>query len=375
MSMIIIGSTAWNFHDNKIQAKDLDLLLSKNSATPTFKHDPIIVTDKILSLVPFIIHDNKKYATLDALYTIKCSHLGFNFHCWQKHKNHILQLKKSGCKIIENLYEELVKFWKNNSKIKTVSLNKSKENFFNDAVDYIYDHDYLHELVAFPNNPVYTKCLKEGNEVLIDWKKFKLLSFHEQIKMFMEEITVIACERWLLNPKSVCTSILQAHSQSLQKTILTLTKGKATDFLIRNLEHFILPKYEMYKHILEVLGKEKMRKVDPNIFRELLIEPIEDENKYKEFLFDLFDGICEKEDIVDFIPYEYVDTYDKKIDENFNGTIHCYGIIKFKNKYYRAEWPDVSLYALPSKWSDIDKTITEVIPKQVTITKFEEIDE
>ena len=58
----------------------------------------------------------------------------------------------------------------------------------------------LHELVSYPNPPMYTHCLKDGHDVLIDKKKFDTMLFEDQIRMLGEEITVI-WQRWLIDPK------------------------------------------------------------------------------------------------------------------------------------------------------------------------------
>lgn len=121
-----------------------------------------------------------------------------------------------------------------------------------------YPHDYLHELVAYPNPPMYTKCLKDGEDVLIDRDKFDLLPFEDQVRMFREEITVIAAERWLINPYwKGKVSWYRAHMLSLQKTVTRLTKGWASEFIVLNLEHFVKPDYKYFKHLIETLKLEK----------------------------------------------------------------------------------------------------------------------
>ena len=99
---------------------------------------------------------------------------------------------------------------------------------------------------------MYTKCLKQGEEVLIDKSLFDKLTFEEQVRMFREEITVIAIERFLVNPNTKGKySWVQAYMMSLKKTITQLTKNWATDFIVLNLEHFVKPDYSMFKHALK----------------------------------------------------------------------------------------------------------------------------
>ena len=113
----------------------------------------------------------------------------------------------------------------------------------------------LHDLVAYPNPPMYTKALKDGHDVLIDRNKFEALPFEDRVRMFREEIAVIACERWVLNPYwKGNISWYRAHMFSVRKTVTTLTKGYFSYFLVENLEHFVKPKFEYYKNILNTLG-------------------------------------------------------------------------------------------------------------------------
>ena len=96
--------------------------------------------------------------------------------------------------------------------------------------------------------------LKDGHDVLIDKKKFDTMLFEDQIRMLREEITVIAAERWLIDPKyKGKISWFRAYLFSLRKTVTTLTKGSYSYFIMENIEHFIKPDYSYFKHLLETL--------------------------------------------------------------------------------------------------------------------------
>ena len=247
---IIVGSTALkHFGLNRSEPKDVDVW-TDNESDLIAGTDSHLIPSHILLLVP----RKDWYATPDAIYTIKCSHAEYSIK-WQKTKLDILWLKANGCKLIQPLYDLLKIHWKNvHGNKEFLSLNQNKEQFFTDNVTYVYDHDYLHELVAFPNKPMYTNCLKDGQEVLIDKDKFFKMSFENQIRMFREEITVIAAERWLINPYwKGKMSWYKAYILSLEKTVTRLTKGWASEFIILNLEHFIRPDYSYFKHLIETL--------------------------------------------------------------------------------------------------------------------------
>lgn len=246
---IIVGSEALRNLGFNVTPKDIDIWTDEDLPKQQ-GYDIKKIPTEILALVPNV----NGYATLDALYTIKCSHLGWRNPKWNKHKSDILTLKmKYGASLDEKLFDTLVDFWKVEIDDKWyLSLNKNKDEFFNDNVEYVFDHDLLHELVAHPNQPMYTKCLKENYDVLIDKKLFDKLSFDQQIRMFREEISVIAIERWLVNPRAKGKySWIQAYSMALEKTITTLTKGWATKFIVLNLEHFVKPDYSYFKYTLE----------------------------------------------------------------------------------------------------------------------------
>jgi len=200
-----------------------------------------------------------EYASLNDLYTIKISHMPWDIF-WSKHLQHALVFKKHGAQINQKLYLFLQEHWnKQHGSKDFLSLYKTKSEFFDDAVVKMYDHDFLHELIAYPNVPIYTTVLKDGEQVAIDKNKFDALSFEQQIKMMREEIAVIACERWLLNPKNRGKMpISRAWSMALRKTTTALTKGSYSRLICENLEHFIHPSMNEINYLLErtIYGKE-----------------------------------------------------------------------------------------------------------------------
>lgn len=233
---VIIGSWALNYADmGNREPKDLDIWYSENEEVEPSNIDGHIIPIEILKLIPTI--QGTFVATPNAIYTIKCSHLGWDIK-WEKHKSDVIYLKAKGCELILELYSVLVKHWEIEHGDKShLSLNKSKEEFFNDNVKKIYDHDLLHEIVARPNRPVYESVLKENEQVLVDKNKFSKLPKELQIKLFREEIKVIALERYLI-PSNFRISKLKAYFLALKKTITNLTKNWATQFIVENLYEF-----------------------------------------------------------------------------------------------------------------------------------------
>lgn len=248
---IIVGSTALEYFGlSRRTPVDIDVWTSDES----FEKDEIMDVCKIPIEILLLVDQVDGYATPDSIYTIKLSHAVYDIN-WQKTKLDILHLKHHGCKPIQELYEALKVYWVQIHGNKDfLSLNKTKEDFFTDNVEYVYEHDYLHQLVAYPNPPMYTKCLKDNHEVLIDKDKFNAMSLEDQIRMFREEITVIAAERWLIPKKwGGKISWYRAYMFSLQKTVVSLTKGDYSYFLVENLEKFIKPEHQYFKHLLTTL--------------------------------------------------------------------------------------------------------------------------
>ena len=114
-----------------------------------------------------------------------------------------------------------------------MSLNKSKDKFFTDKVSRKYDHDYLHKIVAYYDEPMYKKCLKDGQEVLLDENKFNVLTYEDKLKLCREEIYVISLERILIpNSFQVCEHI--AYRTALRKVVTKMTKGWFPTFIVDN---------------------------------------------------------------------------------------------------------------------------------------------
>lgn len=251
--MLIIGSCAAYYHGlTDSFPKDIDTFYKESNFKSNIKgEDGHIIPDKIYDLLES--NSTEGFISPNDLYTLKCSHLQWDIK-WDKTKRDILFYKAQGCRLNENLYNMLVSHWKDVHGDKSfLSLSKDRNEFFQDNVKYIYDHDYLHEVCAEGlglTEPTYKKCLKDGEDVLIDNSKFDKLSFEDQVSMFRQEIAVIAFERWIVFGK---IGWFKAHMISVKKTITNLTKNSSSDFLVKNLEMFVKPDYTYYSNLLKLL--------------------------------------------------------------------------------------------------------------------------
>ncbi|BAV80822.1 phage protein [Vibrio phage RYC] len=257
---IIVGSSALFGTEYQYRSTpvDVDIWTDTPSDIKVVGRDELVLPTEILQLVPYV----KGKATPDAVYTIKCSHLGWDNRFWDKHKRDTLYLQSKGCQIIPELLEALLPFWEEKLGDKSfLSLNKDKENFFTDNVTYVMDHDELHELVAYPSRPVYERCLKDGEDVLIDKQKFFAMDKESQLRMFREEITTIAIERWIINPHwEGKVSWLKAYQMSVRKTITSLTKNWATTFIILNLKELNRFERKGFTNVIKEINNGKYRR-------------------------------------------------------------------------------------------------------------------
>jgi hypothetical protein len=264
---VIIGSHALNYAKFSFRkANDYDIWISENEdKSKLISVDFHIAPIEIIQSIP--VFENTNIATPNAIYTIKCSHLGWDIK-WEKHKRDVIWLKANSCELIPELYCKLVKYWETVHGDKNhLSLNKTKEKFFDDHVTHIYDHDLLHEIVAKPNRPLYESVLKDGQQVLIDKDKFFKLSKFDQIKLFQEEIKTIALERFLI-PSEFKMDKLQAYLLAFKKTITNLTKNWATQFIVDNLYEFShMGNDEWYNNFREYTGEIKMNR--PEVIEKL----------------------------------------------------------------------------------------------------------
>ena len=248
---IVIGSRAAQRHIKDFRSgSDMDVW----SSVPIPDCDNAVMPPEILEAFEDV-SKHSGYASLNDLFTIKMSHLSYDIF-WHKHLQDMLVFKKHGATYNKPLYALLQNYWRCFHKNKPyLSLYRTKDAFFDDFVKKDFDHDYLHELVAYPNKPVYSHCLKDGEQVAIDREKFNALPFEQQIKMFREEINVIACERWLIPTREQGTiTFSKAYTMSLHKTVTALTKGWASYFICENIEHFLYPNRADVVNLFKTVG-------------------------------------------------------------------------------------------------------------------------
>ena len=378
---MITGSTALKYHGITLgDPKDLDML-----TFPGKERTPGIDYIEIPEVLYKKLHNSSGYLRPSDILTLKMSHL-FTRRKFSKTKRHILELLKMGYTPDKNLYKELKNFWSSENPKDFLNLDKTKDEFFRDNVTYVIDHDELHRMVSFPDVPVYTKCLKDNKEVLIDFNKFQELSESDKLKMFREEITVIAIERWIINPYyKGKVSWFRAWNLALEKTITSLTKNWATDFIIFNLEMYSVPRFEYFKTALIKLGlimidREENKELLLGVLQDLGVDLNQEESYTGENLDNLVIGLAlndvgfnlntdlyytELEEIIKSKGYELIESEGG----GEGGAEYCYSVFKLLGKIFRGEY---SYYSHDGyHFEDIFQTLKEVKPVQKTITVYE----
>lgn len=236
MGALLIGSTvlANKFSDFRAP-KDVDFLV-----TSTTEPDELPTSGDVFShpLLDKWIPRGLRSATLDELYTIKVSHSHWDLKngSWSKHMADILFLQEQDANLIPDFYKDLYKVWVEQHGKKKMTFSESEE-FFEDAVVRKYDHDSLHESVAYNSSALYARYLTPGRTVAMDMAKVWASDYDTLVQLFREEIYATALER-LVIPRDYRCSPGFAYHWALRRTITSLTKGKSSLWLIENFQDF-----------------------------------------------------------------------------------------------------------------------------------------
>lgn len=253
MGSIVIGSRAIAQHfpgELGRVAKDLDFIVSsydRDRYNRAFPEGDIFSHPSLDDWMPLYA---SRVATVDELYTLKLSHIYWELKngSWEKHVFDLRFLKRRGGKLIPELHKKLYKVWLEIHGPKRTNLAMEKEAFFKDAVVRIYDHDSIHDSVAYGETAMYNRILKDGSTVDVDSKKLWSLSFEELVLLFREEVCATALERIVI-PRNYRVSPGAAYRWALRRTITSLTKGKSATFIADNFEEFAIPDDYLSRHL------------------------------------------------------------------------------------------------------------------------------
>lgn len=227
MKPILIGSRAlkhW-FPDFKREPSDTDYISEDETLPGDVKFCPSF---KYLA---------EKYpeaiASPNILYTLKLSHSFWDVF-WDKTMFDLTFLREKGARVEdEELYKLLYKDCAARYGKKQVFLNKENNEFFDDGVPRIYEHDSIHEAVANYERPLYFKIKKDEASAQTFRELFDLLSREDKIKLCLEEIHVVALERFLI-PSDFRANWRGAVYKSIKLLITSMTSGYFARFLSEN---------------------------------------------------------------------------------------------------------------------------------------------
>lgn len=249
MKILLVGSRALSYYSNDFKCKDdsdWDIICDDSDMKNKLDLNKVEVhssnvlnnyeLERYTSTSEYVIINGYKLhpVNLKGLSIIKRSHLYrdyfFDKHITMYHKhlkNHFI-LDNDDFRIYnerEKLTHELF------DKFKHPSLNKSVEDFFDDYVTKKYNHDYLHELFKYKDEPMYKKMQRDYSKAWCEKDLWHSFTYEEKCMCVAEETYVIATERFLV-PKNWNYSTKFSYLQSLKKVCTTLTSGWFRDFAI-----------------------------------------------------------------------------------------------------------------------------------------------
>jgi|688.fasta_scaffold391836_3 hypothetical protein len=181
-----------------------------------------------------------KVCTLQELYIQKRSHIHrpLNFmrhiHELEVIKNKCMEM---GCWPVNlNQLKQRIKLTKQLYKDNVPSLNKTNDDFFDDAVKKQYVHDDIHIAMAHYGAPIYESLKVDKELAKCERDLWDMLLHRDKIKCVLEEAYVIALERFIipkmLDNQPFCSKI--SFLRALEKICTTLTSGWFRDFAIDN---------------------------------------------------------------------------------------------------------------------------------------------
>lgn len=192
--------------------------------------------------------DRKSYnAPMDVLLMMKLSHRYLkNSPHFLKTMNDIWAFRNAGVKVEDpELLDILKQREEETYTYEHPKLNVDKSEFFNgDGVNYIVDHDHIHEIMKQGDVPVYKKIAIEGEQVLSSKEKFfNDIDTRSRLTAVWEESCVLAIERSLL-PLPGAMSTYDAFLKALEKVCTSITSGWFREYA-----------WEHYREVVALYGQ------------------------------------------------------------------------------------------------------------------------
>lgn len=236
MKARIIGSTAaYHWFPHKMRAPvDLDILTPAKISTSSL--EDLVIDASWHEMAQRLIDENIDPVFLDPekLLALKISHSFWDVK-WNKTMFDIHQFMLAGVQYdvdeMADLHRGLYAVWERVHGPKHVNMMQSAETFFNPHVRREFEHDELHEVLKFSDSPAFRRYQTDPDLVNLDLSK----ATHEELMtLAMEEMMVIATERFNLRADSHMHDILSALLKAHKILVTSATKGSFAMFLVLN---------------------------------------------------------------------------------------------------------------------------------------------
>jgi hypothetical protein len=263
MKNLLIGSRALSFFNTNFKVNentDWDII-SINPIKGSEWHKPDhlnnYLIEKYASDIVVNFNGNPIHVVnMEGLSIIKRSHLwrdlSFQKHITHYHKHITIHVPQYSTEMYNDYRTREILTLKSYERGHP-NLNQPVKDFFNDYVTKKYDHDYLHELVAYYNRPLYTRMQKDPSLAWCNqdlWLKF---TDKERQQCVAEETYVIAIERFMV-PNDWNFPSKLAYIKALDKVCTTLTSGWFRAYAIDN-----------YPVLFNMYSEEKFNRVKESL--------------------------------------------------------------------------------------------------------------
>lgn len=255
---LIYGSTAikYFFPDYDKDPRDLDIITREDNKLHLDIPGCKRIEQYYLPEFEYIFENNRDelYIDPDFLYTIKMSHLSWDIN-WDKHMRSAIYLQEKGAKLDKELYDSLLLAWERVHGKKSVRMNVKNSEFFKENIYRKFNHEFLHEQFAFYDRPLNEKIRKDLDRPLCSEELWNQLSQEDKMKCAIEEIYVLAAERYIfVQEPEKSWKLEHAVTRTLKNMITSTTSGWFCTFLKMNFNYLRTYKPE---HILKKIEELK----------------------------------------------------------------------------------------------------------------------
>jgi hypothetical protein len=151
---------------------------------------------------------------------------------FKKCMDDILELRRLGYETIPEYLKDWFKLReKETYNYKHPKLNQSKDGFFNpnEGIDYIYDHDTIHEAVKTFDRPAFMLIMDDQADVFCSKQKFFSLPKELQLATVLEESYTLALERSQI-PNNFKPDAKASFLKALEKVCTSISSGWWKEF-------------------------------------------------------------------------------------------------------------------------------------------------